>query len=173
MQVQNHSRPTTFSASRNAETRCNRTVFGRFAPKRNPRFQGHTIGDTIVTTHMQGLPPRLSHTEFGTAPYTGKMAAEAAIAEEVLMLHSDGWSIRAIAKRLGLSRMATHRIIAAARPAELAEPGEIGATVARLRRHVQRLDDAANRGHGVRLGCSDAREIAAVLRREIAGLIGA
>ena len=50
--------------------------------------------------------------------------------------------------------------------------GEVAATVARLRRHVDRLDDAVTRGAGVRLGCSDAREIAAALRQVIDGLIG-
>jgi hypothetical protein len=96
---------------------------------------------------------------------------QAATAEEVLLLHTDGWSIRAIARRLGLSRMATHRIIVAARPAELAEPGEISATVTRLRRLVDRLERA--RGVGVRLNAAEAVEVAAVLRREVDGMIGA
>ncbi len=50
--------------------------------------------------------------------------------------------------------------------------GEVAATVARLRRHLQRLDDAANRGAGVRLSRSDASEIAAALRLQIDGLVG-
>jgi hypothetical protein len=55
--------------------------------------------------------------------------SKAATAEEVLVLHESGWSIRAIAKQLGLSRMATLRLLVAARPAVLAEPGETSATV--------------------------------------------
>jgi hypothetical protein len=51
--------------------------------------------------------------------------------------------------------------------------GEVGVMVGRLRRHVQRLDDAANRGAGVRLRCSDAQEISAALKQVIDGLIGA
>jgi hypothetical protein len=50
--------------------------------------------------------------------------------------------------------------------------GEVAAMVGRLRRHVQRLDDAANRGVGVRLNSTEAKEVAVVLRREIDGLIG-
>jgi hypothetical protein len=91
-------------------------------------------------------------------------------AEKVLVLHESGWSIRAIAKQLGLSRMATHRLIVAARPAEQAEPGEIAAKVARLRRLCDRLD-RANRG--ARLSASEAAEVAEALKQQIDGLVGA
>jgi hypothetical protein len=98
------------------------------------------------------------------------MVLKAATAEEVLVLHGSGATVRAIAKQLGLSRMATHRLIVAGRPAELAEPGEIAATVHRLRRLCDRME-RANRG--VRLDSTEAKAVAVVLRREIAGMIGA
>jgi DNA-binding transcriptional regulator LsrR (DeoR family) len=95
---------------------------------------------------------------------------EAAIAEKVLVLHTDGWSIRAIAKQFGISRMAVHRLIVAARTADTGEPiGEIAAKVARLRRLSARLE----RNRGVRLSRAEAAEVAVVLRREIAGMVGA
>jgi hypothetical protein len=93
---------------------------------------------------------------------------EAAIAEEVLVLHSDGWTIRAIAKQLGLSRMAAHRIVAA-RPAELAEPGEISAMVTRLRRLCDRLERANG---GVRLSASEVAQVTEALKQQITGLVG-
>jgi hypothetical protein len=49
-------------------------------------------------------------------------------------------------------------------------PGEIAATVTRLRRLCDRLERA--RGVGVRLNASEAVEVAAVLRREIDGMVG-
>jgi hypothetical protein len=95
--------------------------------------------------------------------------SKAATAEEVLVLHESGWSIRAIAKQLGLSRMATLRLLVAARPAVLAEPGETSATVFGLRRLVDRLERAPR---GVRLNSAEAKAVAVVLRREIAGMVG-
>jgi hypothetical protein len=142
----------------------------RFRPFGDNLDQDPNVGDMIVTTTMRTVPRACPKASCGTTPYAGEMAAEAAIAEEVLVLHNDGWTIRGIAKQLGLSRMAAHRIIVAARPAEQAAPGEISATVTRLRRLVDRLD-RANRG--ARLNSTEAKEVAAVLRREIGGMIGA